>query len=270
MTLVTIHAVVNVPADIGVTEVGCVIVAVATSALEHRIVTRVRMAGCANPIRVPVIGREIRVIERRSRPCRRGVASVASRRETGRFMVRIRRVVVIRLVAAHARCRQRRVIVVDMAHHAGHSGGCVEARQREGRVVVIERGSRPVSGAVTGIASRWEPGGRMRRRVRTVVIGLVARHARSIRSGQGVIPVHVALCARHRAMETCQREARSRVIKRAIAPVRRTVALVASLRETRRRVVGRRGPLVILQMALGARAARQRVVIVRVALRASE
>ena len=270
MTLVTIHAVVNVPADIGVTEVGCVIVAVATSALEHRIVTRVRMAGCANPIRVPVIGREIRVIERRSRPCRRGVASVASRREAGRFMVRIRRVVVIRLVAAHARCRQRRVIVVDMAHHAGHSGGCVEARQREGRVVVIERGSRPVRGAVTGIASRWEPGGRMRRRVRTVVIGLVARHARSICCGETVISVHVALCALQCCMRPGQGETSGRVIKRAVAPVCRGVALVAGLRESRGDMVRIGSPLEIFQVALRARAARKAVVIVHVALRAGQ
>jgi len=270
VTLVTIHAVVNVPADIGVTEVGCVVVAVATSALEHRIVTRVRMAGCANPIRVAVIGREIRVIERRSRPCRRGVASVASRRETGRLVVRISRAVVVGLMAAHTRRWQRRVVVIDVAHHTSHCCGCVETCQREGRVVVIERCACPVGGAVARIARRGEACRGVGWRIRIVVVGLVARDARRIRSRQGVITVHVALCARHRAMETCQREARGRVIKRAVAPVRRTVALVASLRETRRRVVGRRGPLVILQVALRARAARQRVVIVRVALRASK
>ena len=156
MTLVTIHAVVDVPADVGVIEVACVVVAMATGALEHRVVIRVRMAGCAYSIRVAVIGREISVIERRSRPGGRGVTGVASRWEAGRLMVRIRRVVVIGLMASHARGWQRRVVVVDVAHHAGHGCCRVEPGQREGRVVVIERRSRPIRGAVTCIAGGRE------------------------------------------------------------------------------------------------------------------
>ena len=154
MTLVTIHAVVNVPADIGVLEIGGVVAAMlmASSAREHGVVVRVRMAGCAYSICVAVIGREISVIECRSRPGGRGVTGVASRWEAGRLMIRIRGVVVIGLVAADARGWQCRVVVVDVAHHAGHGRRRVETSQRESRVVVIERRSRPVGGAMAGVA----------------------------------------------------------------------------------------------------------------------
>ena len=155
VTLVTIHAVVNVPADIGVTEVGCVIVAVATSALEHRIVTRVRMAGCANPIRVPVIGREVRVIERRSRPARGRVAGIARRREAGGLVIRIRCALVVRLVASVTSCRQRRVVVVHVALRTGHVGRVIP-RQRERGRTVIESRALPVREIVAGIARRRE------------------------------------------------------------------------------------------------------------------
>ncbi len=162
MTLVTIRAVVNVPTDIRVLEIGCVVVAMATSTLEHRVVARIRMAGGANSIRVAVIGREISVIECCSRPASRGVAGVASCRETSRLMVRIGGVVVIGLMAAHARRWQGRVVVIDVAHHTRHGCGRVEPGKREGRVVVIERGPRPVGGAVTGIAGGREACRRMR------------------------------------------------------------------------------------------------------------
>lgn len=195
MTLVTIRAVVNVPTDIGVLEIGCVVVAMATSALEHRVVIRVRMAGCANSIRVAVIGREIRVIEGRPRPGGGGVAGVTSGWESGRLMVRIGGVVVIGLVTAHARRWQSRVVVIDVAHHAGHGRCRVEPRQRERGVVVIKGRARPVRGAMAGIARGRESCRCVWWRIRTVVVGLVARDAGRIGRRQTIIPVHMALRA---------------------------------------------------------------------------
>src|SRR5438874_7364930 len=80
----------------------------------------------------------------------------------------------------------------------------------------------------------------------------------------------MALAARHRGMEASQREARCGVVEGPISPVRRAVALVASLREAGRHVIRVGGALIIFQVALRARAAGQAVIVVYVTLRASE
>ena len=150
MTLVTIHAVVDISPDVGVTEIRGVVIAVATRALEHRVVARVRMAGCADSVRVAMVGREVRVIECCPRPCRRGVTGSARRRESGGRVIRVSRSVVIGLVAAYARRWQRRVVVIHVAVRTGHGG--VRARQRESRRVVIEGRAGPVCRAVANVA----------------------------------------------------------------------------------------------------------------------
>jgi hypothetical protein len=60
--------------------------------------------------------RVLRVIKRGAGPCGRVVAVLARRREELRlrFVARIRRVVVVGLMAADTRRRQSRVVVVDM------------------------------------------------------------------------------------------------------------------------------------------------------------
>jgi hypothetical protein len=136
------------------------------------------MAGRADPVRVAMIQIEIRVIECRSRPCAGGVARGASRREASGRMVRVRRPVVVNLMAAHARRWQCRVVIVHVALRARHIGGVV-ASQRERRGVVIESRSGPVGEVVAGIARRRETHGGMRRRVRTVIVRLVTGNARS-------------------------------------------------------------------------------------------
>lgn len=127
MALVAVHAVVDVPTDIGMIEIRSIIVAVATGALEHRVVTRVRMAGRANAVRIPVIHVEIRMVERGSRPGGGGMARIAGCREAGRLVIRIGRPVVVRGVAAIASGRQCRVVVIHVALRAGHIG-CVITR----------------------------------------------------------------------------------------------------------------------------------------------
>ncbi len=235
-------------------------------ALEHRVVARIRMTGGADPIRIPVVDREVRVIESRSCPSRRGMASRARSRETRRCVIRIRRAVVVRLVATHARCRQRRVVVVHVAIGAGH--GRVRTGQRERRRVVIERRSAPVCCAVAGIARRRETYLRVVGIGRRSVVLLVARHARSVRARQSVVAVHVARAAGRRGMRARQREAGGRMVECPVAPVRRAVALVARLGEACLHVVRIGRALEIGQVALCARPAAQLVVVVRVALRA--
>lgn len=85
------------------------------------------MACCTNAIRIAVIRREVRMVECRSGPSGGGVARGAGRGEAGGRMVRVRRTVIVRLMAAHAGRWQCRVVVIYVAHHTGHGGRGVEA-----------------------------------------------------------------------------------------------------------------------------------------------
>src|SRR5271157_4374756 len=92
----------------------------AIGALENRVVIRIRVACRTHSIRVAMVDRERRVlsvIERRVQPVGGAMTVLARRREELRLrgMPRIRRVVVVGLVAADAGSRQRGVVVVDMA-----------------------------------------------------------------------------------------------------------------------------------------------------------
>ena len=236
----------------------------AVGALEHRVVARVRMTRGADTIRVPVIGREVRVIESRSCPRRRGMASRARIRETRRRVIRIGRAVVIRLVAAHARRRQRGVVVIHVAVRAGH--GRVRPSQRERRRVVVERRSIPVRGAMAGIARRREAYLRVVGIRRRSVVLLMARYARSIRTCQSVVTVHVTRTAGRRGVRARQGEAGRGVVERPAAPVGCGMALVASLGEARLHVVWIGRALEIGQVALCTCTGCQLVVVVRVAI----
>ena len=172
VALVAIRAGIYVSAHIRMSEIRRVVIPMASSALEDGIITRVRMAGCAHAICIPVICREVRMVEGGSCPRRGGVARVARRREARRRVVRIRGPVVIRLMAAVAGSRQRRVVVVHVATIAGHTG--VRAGQRECRRAVIERCARPCRCAVAGVAGGREAYLRVNRVIRIVVIRLVA------------------------------------------------------------------------------------------------
>jgi len=83
-------------------EVGGGVIPVTSSALEHRVIVRIRMAGRAYSVRVAMIHIEIRVVECRSGPRGGCVACGASRWEARGRMVRVRRPVIVRLMAAHA------------------------------------------------------------------------------------------------------------------------------------------------------------------------
>ena len=120
MALVAIDTVVDIAANIRVLEIGGIIAAVASGALEDGIVVRIDMARGAHVIRVAMGGRELcvlRVIERGAGPGGGVVAGLARGGEELllRRVTRVRGVVVVGLMAANAGCRQRSVIVVDVA-----------------------------------------------------------------------------------------------------------------------------------------------------------
>ena len=120
VALVTIDAVVHIPIHVAVMEVSGVVAAVASRALEYRVVVRIRMARGANAVGVAMVNRELRVlrvIERRTRPGGRGVASRAGGREERRLrgVAGIRGVVVVGLMAADTGRGQRGVVAVDVA-----------------------------------------------------------------------------------------------------------------------------------------------------------
>jgi hypothetical protein len=102
VALVTVHAAVYVSTNIRMFEIGCVVISMASSALEDGIIARVRMASSAHAIRISVIRREVRVVEGGPCPRRGGVARGAGRGEAGGRMVRVGRPVIVRLMAAHA------------------------------------------------------------------------------------------------------------------------------------------------------------------------
>jgi hypothetical protein len=143
----------------------------------------------------------------------------------------------------------------------------MRSRQRERRVVVIERRIRPRDSVMTKLAGGREA--RVRHRTfRIVEIILVARNAE--RAIQVVVIVHVAVRARPRRnrMGTRQRETGLRVIELAIRPLDCVMAILASRREasvrhwTFRIVVvglvatdagGRQRDVVVVDVAVGAR-----------------
>src|SRR6476646_9118049 len=119
------------------------------------------MAGGAYVVSASMAGWEWRVlgvIECRSRPGSRGVASLArSREELGlRLVARVRGVVVIRLVAADTRDRQSRVVPVYVAVRALAWRHRVRTSQRECRVGVVEGGVRPDCRVVTQLTRGGE------------------------------------------------------------------------------------------------------------------
>ena len=120
-----------------------VVVAVATGALKDRVITRTIVAIRAGSIHatVGVTHREPRVVEGCIGPVRRVVAGGAGCRKASRGVVRIIGLLIFSLVATEAVGRKRCVIVVHVAIRARNVH--VSSRQRESRVVVIERRRSP-------------------------------------------------------------------------------------------------------------------------------
>lgn len=144
VALVTIDAVVDIARHLIVLEIVGIISAMASGALEDGVVIGVGVAGRAHAAGVAVSNRErrvLRVVECRPCPRRCVMAGLASRRKKLRLrrVAGVCRIVVVRLMTADAGCRQRRVVVVDVAIGALPGRHGVGTRQRERGVVVIER-----------------------------------------------------------------------------------------------------------------------------------
>lgn len=97
--------------------------------------------------------------------------------------------VVVRLVTRVTVGRNAGVVIVDVAHGAGHRRVRMEPGQRKRRVVVIEGSGYPCRGAVAHIALLGNPGGSMIRIVGSLIVLQVTRNARG--AGQFVVVVDV-------------------------------------------------------------------------------
>lgn len=190
MALVTVGAVVDVAFHSLMILVGLRLgVAVRTG--EDGEVIRVRMAGAANAVRIAMVQREIGVIEIGIRPLHGVVARRARGREMRGRVIRIIGVQIIRLMAAVAIRRQRRVVAIDVAVHADSRWHHVRAGQRESRLAVIKHRIRPLNGVVADFAGLREFRRHVIRILGAVEVREVARHARCV--VQLVVVVDVAV-----------------------------------------------------------------------------
>lgn len=181
-------------------------------------------------------------------------------------MRRVRCSVVIGRVTSLTSRVGQRIVVVDVACGAGD--GHVRTRQRESRSRVIENDTSPTRGAVAGCASGGEPGRRVRWRIRSVVVWLVAPV--TIRWRRRETPVQVARRAWHGQMKTRERESGLAMVKRRGLPRGGGMASRASCGDPGGDVGRIRGAGEILCMARIAIRRRGGVVAVDVAQRASD
>ena len=171
-------------------------VARTVGARKDRVVVRIDVAGGTDAVGVSVIDVPPGVIEGRTGPGGRVVASCASGGENcrGSLMDGIRGAVVIRCVAAVAVGGKSGVVVVHVAAGAGDLD--VETRQRKRGRVVVKRPLGPESRIVAKLASRGESHlDVINRGGRGVVILEVARDAGGVGARQTVIVVDMAVRA---------------------------------------------------------------------------
>ena len=213
VAVVAIRAVVDVATHALVIGIGLRFL-MAVGALEHQVVARVRMAGRANAVGAPVIGREPGVIKGRAQPTGGGVTRGAGCGEAGGYVVRIVRGRVVSLMTGIAVCRQTGVVVVHVALCARHLE--MEPGQREGCRVVIESRRNPCRGVMAHVALLRETGCHVVWTLGGLEILQVTGYAES--AGQLVVIVDVALTALHGGVKASERPASAGVIKRSAQP----------------------------------------------------
>src|ERR1035441_2849477 len=155
------------------------------------------------------------VIESAVHPVDGVVTGVAGRGKACLNVVHRRRgVVVVVLVAAHARSIGEVVVAIDVAVGAGARWHGVRTREGPAGGGVIERGIHPVGGVMAGGAGGGEMGPSVvHRRLRFVVVGLVTRNAGRVGDGVIVVDVAVGAGARRHRVRAGQRKARLGVIE---------------------------------------------------------
>jgi len=236
MAGIAIHAVVNITADVRVMEIGCIVVPMATCALERRIGCRgARVAIRANTARVSVIDVKEIVSKRRPKPIRRRVARRAGSRDdsdggsVGGEVIRYRpahRLGALPLSRVAAVAIRRRHGRTGVAQVAGH--GDVRAGQgKTGRAVVKDR-AEPRGRRVARRASGWITGSdviRHRPAQRCGALPIRGVAAVAI-GGQGpaVISTHMAKRAGYGRVRAGQREGCRAVIESGCRPICRGVA----------------------------------------------
>jgi len=182
-------------------------------------------------------------------------------------VVRVLRLVVIVLVAAHARRVRDVVVVVDVAICAGPRRHRMRIRQWPSRRRMVKRSIAPLIRVVALFACRREMRVRMIHwRQRLVVIVLMATYARCIRDVVVVVDVAVAALARGNCVRIRQRESSLRVIEVRRGPSVRGVAHLAGRWDSLLRVVRIIRVLIIRHVARNARRIGDVVVVVLVAI----
>ena len=220
MARIAINAAVDVAAYTAVPRIGCR-GGMAPRALKDRIIAGIRVAGRTHALRVAVANRKPGVIERRSCPCRGGVAILTSRGEPGRRVVGVVRPLIIGLVTAITVGWETRIVVVYVTTRAGHAG--MSPGKWKWSVVVIECALSPGDGVVAHLACRRKPElNVIHRRQSIVEVGLVASHAGRARNA--VVVIYVARSASHADVCARQREAGRDVIECCASPRRGRVA----------------------------------------------
>ena len=148
---------------------------------------------------------ELVVVEVGSHPVDRRVADAAILRETGRGMVRIRRLVEIDKVtgnALRAQCGELAVAVTLAA-----TGRGVRSGEREFRLAVIEFGSQPLRRVVAEATILGETGGGVVRILRFIEINKMTGNA--LRAQRGELAAAVALVAGGGSVRARERKTRS-------------------------------------------------------------
>ena len=187
----------------------CLMAAHASGIRSGQVVIAIHVALRALQRRMRTSERESRgrVIEGCVTPRRRGVALLTGGREVRLHVIRIRRAVEIRLVAAYASrvCTGQVVIVIDVT--LGALQRRVRAGEREARRGMIECRSSPRCCVVALLAGLREARRHVIRIRRALEVFQMAADASGIRAGQVVVVVDVTLGARNRRVRARQREA---------------------------------------------------------------
>ena len=206
------------------------------------------------------------VVKRRVHPVSRVVTGIAGLREIRRHVVGIGSALIILEVAAHAGGAVQAVVVVDVAISAGPWRHGVHSGQREPGAVVVEGRIHPVRGVVTLIAGLREVGRHVVGIRRPLIVLEVASDASGAVQTVVIVDVAIGAGSRWHRVHSGERESGGGVVKRRVHPVSRVVTGIAGLREVGRHVVGIRRSLIVLEVAGDAGRAGQGVVIVDMAI----
>ena len=206
------------------------------------------------------------VVKLRVHPVAGAMALLASLREVRSRVVGIRCSLEILQVARHAGGVAYSVVVVDVTIGAGARWHRVQSGEREPGAVMVECRAHPATGVVALLACLREVRSRVVGTRCSLEILQVARHAGGVAYSVVVVDVTIGAGARRHLVQSGERKPGDVMVECRARPAAGVVALLASLREVRSRVVGIRRSLEILEMAGHAGGAVQSVVIVDVAI----